>query len=204
MTQSQAIDSPKARQILTGAKEAFVEFGYEGTSVDEIARRAGVSKGTLYSYFPDKAGLFAAIVQEACQEQARRLFEAKPDEGAIAATLRRIAGEMVAFLLSPFAQDMFRLAVAESRRFPEIGQAFYRSGPELGIRRLNELLTAAHERGELHIEDPNMAAYQFVELCRAELFYKRVFGVKESFSRAEMNRVAEAAVVTFLRAYGGH
>ena len=193
-------DSPKARQILEGATAAFLELGYEGTSVDEIARRAGVSKGTLYNYFPDKSALFAAIVERECAEQARRVFTIDSAATDIEATLRGIARQFVAFLVSTFAEDIFRVVLAEVPRFPELGRAFYDSGPDLGIRRLAQFLAAANARGALDIDDPELAAQQFIELCKADLFYKRVLGVKRSASPVEIERVADAAVTFFLRA----
>ena len=73
-------ESSKRRQILDGARKVFLELGFDGASMGEIARAAGVSKGTLYVYFPDKAGLFAAIVEEEKREQGKvdvGLFDAK-------------------------------------------------------------------------------------------------------------------------------
>lgn len=196
------VASPKARQILAGAKQAFLELGFEGTSVEEIARRAGVSKGTLYNYFPDKRALFAAVVREECEEQTQRIMQIEGSEEAAAVVLRRVARSLVAFLLSPFAQGIFRMAVAESQRFPDLGVAFYSSGPQLGSQRLSHYLAGAVARGELAIEDTDLAAHQFVELCRADLFYKRLLGMKTDVTEAEMERVAEGAVATFLQAFG--
>ena len=193
-------DSPKARQILEGATATFLELGFEGASVDEIARRAGVSKGTLYNYFPDKSALFAAIVERECEEQARRVFTVDSGATDVEATLRGIARQFVAFLVSPFAENIFRVVLAEVPRFPELGRAFYDSGPDLGVRRLSQFLAAANARGVLEIDDPELAAQQFIELCKADLFYKRVLGVKRSASQAEIDRIADAAVTFFLRA----
>src|SRR4029079_12727748 len=70
--------SSKRRQILDGARKVFLELGFDGASMGEIARAAGVSKGTLYVYFPDKAGLFAAIVEEEKLEQGKVVFNFDP------------------------------------------------------------------------------------------------------------------------------
>ena len=137
----------KADQILAGARDAFLELGFEGASVDEIARRARVSKGTLYNYFPDKRTLFAAFMEAECQENARRVFQAEDEHLGIDALLRRIAHSYVRLLMSPFAQGLFRIAVAECQRFPDVGHSFYWSAPALGIRRLAEVLEAARRRG---------------------------------------------------------
>lgn len=197
-TSTADLERPKARQILAGARETFLAEGFEGASVDAIARRAGVSKATLYSYFPDKRALFAAVVDEACQAQADRLFRVEADGTDIESTLLGIARSMVAFVTSPFAQAMFRVAVAESARFPELGRTFYESGPQLGAARLAQLLSMAHARGQLCVDDAELAAHQFAELCRAELFYKVLFGIRPAPGEAEIERIARAAVATFM------
>lgn len=196
-------DKAKARQILDGARSAFHELGYEGASVDEIARRARVSKPTVYSHFGDKRAVFTAFMRRACEEQARRIFEVEVVEaGGVEPALRRVARHYVAFLHSPFAQDIFRSVVAEARRFPEIGRVFLESGPGLGARRLAGLLAQGVAQGELLIDDLDLAAHQLIELCKADLFYQRLLTEAPPPAEAEIARVADQAVTTFLKAYG--
>ncbi|MEM9189536.1 MAG: TetR/AcrR family transcriptional regulator [Myxococcota bacterium] len=192
---------PKALQILEGAKQAFMEHGYEGCSVDTIARQAGVSKATVYSHFGDKRTLFSAVVERECDLQTSRFFTIEVGE-PIDAGLRRIARQFVEFIVSPFAIQLFRLVVAETSRFPELGRAFYDSGPDLGHRRLMRVLAAAAASGELRISDPELAAHQFVELCKSDLFFRRLLGVRAKVTEEEIHRVADGAVETFLSAFG--
>lgn len=199
--QSLDLTSPKACQILDGARSAFLELGYEGTSVEEIARRAQVSKGTIYNYFPDKQTLFIAVVHGECQKQSQRIFKISQDEENIATLLHDIALHFVELLLSPFAQNIFRIAIAETPRFPELGPAFYNSGSEVGRKRLMEVMAKAMAKGELAIADLELAADQFIELCKADLFYKKLLGIKTNPTPAEIQRVADGAVTTFLKAF---
>ena len=197
------LDSPKALQILAGARAAFLDLGFEGASVDEIARRARVSKGTLYNYFPDKRALFRAVIERECQEQAERTFSIEESQKPVQEALRGIARKYVEFLISPFAMGLFRIAVAESPRFPHLGRVFWDSGPDLGTRRLAQFLAVAKDRGELDIDDLELAAHQFTELCKARVFYKTLFGVGDPPSPVVRERYADAAADTFVRAYGG-
>src|SRR6201985_1209529 len=71
-------DSAKRRQIIDGAREVFMDLGFDGASMGEIARAAGVSKGTLYVYFADKSGLFEAIVEEESLQQGKAAFDFDP------------------------------------------------------------------------------------------------------------------------------
>ena len=195
------VDSPKARQILQGAKAVFLELGYEGASTDEIVRRAGVSKGTLYNYFPDKRALFAAFVEGECREQARRIFGVATEADNIEDALRAVARNYVSLMVSSFMQGIFRVVTAEAERFPDLARTFYDSGPDLGHRRLAQLLAAATARGELEIDDIDLAAHQFFQLGRSDLFFKRLFCIRKNFSKAEIDRVVNATVDAFLKIY---
>ena len=204
MAQTAAALAPSAKyhQILEGARQVFLEVGFEGASVDDIARQARVSKGTMYNYFPDKRALFAAVVHHECEEQASRIFKIeRTGSDDVEQTLRRIASGFVAFLMTPFAQGMYRIAVAESPRFPDLGRAMYESGPELGTRRLAEYMAYACGRGVLEIDDVDLAAHQFTELCKARLFHRKLLGIQREVSKGEIDAVADAAVTTFLRAF---
>jgi len=198
--------NPKAKQILEGARSAFQELGFEGTSVDEIARRAGVSKPTLYSYFGDKQALFAASFANECRGQADSAFAGLDfsDEACVETALRKIARGITAFVLSPSAMSMFRSAVAESARFPDLGRTYFETG-EMTKARLIEVFRQAMEAGVLKIDDLDLAAHQFIVLCKADAFHKRLFLQAGDHagepSEAEINRVADAAVRLFFDGY---
>ncbi len=191
----------KFDQVVEGAREVFMADGFEGASVDDIARAAGVSKATLYSYFPDKRLLFMEVASNECQRMAGRALGLIDETAPPRQVLRIAAQQLVPFLLSPFAQQCFRICVAERERFPELGQAFYASGPEMGCQQLTAYFQKAITRGELDIADVQMAAEQFSELCRARLWTRAVFGIQSEFSQDEIDDVVENAVETFLARY---
>lgn len=192
----------KFDQVLEGAREVFLANGFEGTSMDDIARVAGVSKATLYSYFPDKRVLFTEVVTTECRSLAERAAEMIDSTVPARDALAIAAGQIVPFLLSDFAQRCFRICMAERDRFPELGEAYYRSGPLNGRCTLIRFLTDATGRGELDIDDFGMAADQFVELCKARLWVRAVFGIQSEFTDEEINEVVENAVETFMARYG--
>ena len=192
----------KFDQVLDGARQVFMSDGYEGASVDDIARAAGVSKATLYSYFPDKQLLFMEMAKTECCRQADFAIESIDQTRPVAEVLRAAATQMVAFLTSDFGQRVFRLCVAESERFPQLGREFYANGPMKVRQHLMDTFRRAVERGELEIEDYALAADQFHELCKADLFPRMVFSISTSFSEAEKERIIQGAVDTFLARYG--
>lgn len=193
----------KYDQVLAGARRVFMADGFEGASVDEIARAAGVSKATLYSYFPDKRLLFMEVAQSECDRMAAATMAQIDDTRPPRQVLTLVARQLIEFLLSDFAQKVFRICVAERERFPELGRAFYANGPEMGRKRLGEYLSCAAGRGELALDDVTMAADQFTELCKARLWTRAVFGIQSEFSPREVDHVATHAVDMFLARYGG-
>ena len=191
----------KFDQVLQGARDIFMSDGFEGASVDDIARAAGVSKATLYSYFPDKRLLFMEVARTECIRQAESAVETIDPNAPVTSVLQEAAWQMVNFFTSDFGQRVFRLCVAESDRFPELGREFYDSGPALVRNRLIEFMTKAIERDELAIDDLPLAADQFSELCKADLFPRLVFSMDPSFDDTQKKRIVDGAVRTFLAAY---
>jgi AcrR family transcriptional regulator len=192
----------KFDQVLEGARQVFMADGFEGASVDDIARVAGVSKATLYSYFPDKRLLFMEVARTECARMADRALELI-DQSRPPREVLSVAGhQIVPFLLSDFSQQVFRICVAERDRFPELGRAFYASGPEMGRNRLCAYMAEARDRGELRIDDLAMAAEQFSELCKARAWIRAVLGIQTRFTPAEIDQVVDEAVETFMARYG--
>jgi len=191
----------KFDQVLDGARQIFMSDGFEGASVDDIARAAGVSKATLYSYFPDKRLLFMEVAKSECIRQADSAVEKIDMSQPVGEVLTEAAWQMVNFFTSDFGQRVFRLCVAESDRFPELGQEFYESGPALVRQRLIEFMNVGISRGELVIDDLPLAADQFGELCKADLFPRLVFSMDKAFTDAQKKRIVDGAVKTFIARY---
>ena len=191
----------KYDQVLDGARTVFLMAGFEGASVDDIARAAGVSKATLYSYFPDKRLMFMEMAERECSRQAAAALQVIDMSAPPAQVLRLAAQRLMQILLSDFSQRIFRVCVAEADRFPELGRAFYESGPALGRARIMDYLRQSHARGEVEISDFELAADQFAELCKADLWTRAVFGIQSRFTDAEIDRVVDGAVSTFMARY---
>jgi AcrR family transcriptional regulator len=192
----------KYEQVLYGAWQVFRRDGFEGASVDDIAREAGVSKATLYSYFPDKRLLFLEVAKGECCRQAQETVALMTSELAPREALTRAASRMVDFFLSDFGQRVFRICVAESDRFPEIGREFYENGPAMARARIVAYFHEAEARGELTIADKELAADQFAELCKADLFPRLIFGIGAKIKPEDRQRVINGAVDMFLARYG--
>ena len=188
--------------MLEIARAAFLREGYAAAPMSEIAAKVGGSKATLYSYFPSKKDLFAAVIEEEVEQMLAPLFEMDETQGDVRTVLERFARRFLALALTEDTIAFYRLIVAESARFPEVGQAAYQIGVQHGLDRLAGYFAAAMERGDLRRADESVAAAQFMDLCAGELHRKRLFGVVDADDRDEVERQARDAVATFLAAYG--
>lgn len=194
-------DSAKRRQILEGARRVFLASGFDGASMNEVAREAGVSKGTLYVYFASKEALFEALLRADMQLQAERFFDL-PDDAAPGAALQRLGVSLLAALARPQSVAQIRTVVGVTAKLPQLGRAFHEAGPAYGASRLAVWLERQTADGRLAVDDPESAAAQFVELCKASLFSRLIFGVVDSLSEGEIDANVRRAVDVFLRAYG--
>jgi AcrR family transcriptional regulator len=194
-------DSSKRRQILDGASRVFMDLGFDGASMGEIARAAGVSKGTLYVYFADKNRLFEAIVEEEAIEQGKVAFNFDPDRD-IVTTLREFGLAYIQLLCRPGGGSAIRTVMAIAERMPEVGRRYYEQVLERTIERLCDYLQARVKSGDIVIGDFPLAASQFMLLCQASLFLPQLFQAAPPPSVERMTEVVESATRMFLASYG--
>jgi AcrR family transcriptional regulator len=194
-------DSAKRRQILDGASKVFMDLGFDGASMGEIARAAGVSKGTLYVYFADKNRLFEAIVEQEVLEQGQITFNFAPARD-VATTLREFGEAYLAIICRPGGGSAIRTVMAIAERMPEVGRRYYECVLEKIINRLAAYLDAHVKAGDLIIDDCQLAASQFLLMCQASLFLPFIFQAAPPPSQERITTVIESAVRMFLAAYG--
>ena len=194
-------DTSKRRQILDGARKVFMDLGFDGASMGEIARAAGVSKGTLYVYFADKSRLFEAIVEEETLEQGKIAFNFDPERD-VATTLREFGQAYIAAAVPAGRRigdphrDGDRRADAGGR--PPLSTS---SVLEKTINRLAAYLEAHVQAGELAIDDCQLAASQFMQMCQASLFLPFIFQAAPPPSPERIAEVVDSATRMFLAAY---
>jgi AcrR family transcriptional regulator len=193
-------DSSKRRQILDGARRVFMDLGFDGASMGEIARAAAVSKGTLYVYFADKCALFEAIVEEETIQQGEVVFNLEPGRN-VPTTLREFGEAYIAMLCRPGGGSAIRTVMSIAERMPEVGRRYYERVLERTINRLAAYLDAHVKRGELRIDDCELAASQFMLMCQASLFLPFIFQAAPPPTPARIKTVIDSAVRMFLAAY---
>jgi AcrR family transcriptional regulator len=194
-------DSAKRRQIVEGARAMFLAQGFDAASMNDIARAAGVSKGTLYVYFQNKEQLFQAIVELECTAHAEGVFDLDPDDHDVEAALTRLGNAFAERLCRPERASVLRTVMAIADRMPEIGKVFYETGPARGIAKLAAYLQAQNAAGVLAVEDCEVAAAQFIDACQATLFKPVLFNFAAAPTADQVARVVRIAVKAFLAAY---
>jgi TetR/AcrR family transcriptional repressor of mexJK operon len=204
--EEQGRSARKRRAILDAATATFLRNGYLGTSMDEIASRAAVSKQTVYKHFADKEALFTEIVIATVNEAGDAVYDdvlTLQDSGDLEADLRDLARRQLASVMQPRILELRRVVIGEAGRFPELGQIFYERGPGRTIAALADTFERLSERGALKLEDPRLAAAHFNWLIMSiPLNQAMLLAGDEPPSPAELNRYADAGVSVFLAAYG--
>jgi AcrR family transcriptional regulator len=195
-------DSAKRRQIVEGARVIFRALGFDAASMGEIAKAAGVSKGTLYVYFKDKDELFRVIVDKECVFQAEGVFDLDVASPDIAGELTRMGVAYVKLLCQPERQSTLRAVIAIAERKPIAGRTFYETGPARGIAKLRAYLEAEVEAGRLEVEDCEVAAAQFMESCHATLLKPMMLNFAPPPTPERIEHVVRIAVKAFMKAYG--
>jgi AcrR family transcriptional regulator len=193
-------DFSKRRQILDGASKVFMDLGFDGASMGEIARAAGVSKGTLYVYFADKSRLFEAIVEEEALVKGQVAFNFDPARD-VPTTLRDFGDAYIAMICRPGGGSAIRTVMAIAERMPDVGRRYYERVLEKTINRLAEYLEAQVKAGGLVIDDCQLAASQFMLMCQASLFLPFIFQAAPPPSAERIKEVIDSATRMFLAAY---
>ena len=192
-------ESPKRVAIIDAATDLFAARGYGAVSMDAVARAADVSKATLYAYFGSKDELFATIVSTACRENLSPEGELPDGGGDVEAALTAIGGRILRFFLRERSLAIHRLVVAESGRFPELGRAFYDNGPASSRAMLADWMARLDAR---NMDDPRLAAEQFLALLRTGLYLRATLGLVSAPDEAEIDAAVRRAVRTIMRAFG--
>jgi TetR/AcrR family transcriptional repressor of mexJK operon len=195
--------SAKHQQMLEAAGELFITQGYGKVSMEAVAKLAQVSKATLYAHFPSKDVLFATIVGDACARNALGDNNFPELVGDIGAALRQIGTRLLSFLMLDRTMAIYRVTIAESARFPELGAAFLAAGPLVFVDRMAGWLEQQSLAGHLTIAEPTIAAEQFLALLRTTSFLRATLKLPASVKPEDsVPAIVEAAVTIFLRGYG--
>jgi TetR/AcrR family transcriptional regulator, mexJK operon transcriptional repressor len=197
--------SARKRQVIVEAATAlFLQQGYLGTSVDQIAASAEVSKPTVYRFFSDKEALLSDIVLSTLDQTGasfRTHLASLQNAGDLTSELRQVANSYIALVTQPSVLRLRRLVIGASPQLPDLAHAYYERGPERTLHALADLFQHLASRGLLHVDDPMIAATQFAFLVVGPVLDKSLFCGDHPFSRQQRATQAIAGVNAFLSIY---
>jgi TetR/AcrR family transcriptional repressor of mexJK operon len=192
-------EAARRERLIAAAEHVFVEMGYGAASMDGIARRAGMSKKTIYQVFETKQDLFTAVIDSRRDALAAMIEgEGGDDSRQPEDVLRQFLLQIARFILAPRQAALYRLAVAESQRAPELANAFYREGSTKVCSPLTEWLALQHQRGILRVPDPIVAAKVLFHMAIAELQMRLLIGECREPDDAAIGERVDYAVRLFL------
>lgn len=192
----------KRDQILDGARQIFASHGFDGASMNDITKAAGVSKGTIYVYFSSKEELFAALVQREREKIIATVQSTIDDSKPVDEMLFTFGMMFARHMTAPSTIRGMRMVLGVIDYMPDTALAYLTCGPAKGAHILKDYLARRVSEGKLKIDDPLLAARQFAELSVAGMFRPALFGeVCEAFPEEEMERVVRSAITMFMKTY---
>jgi len=203
MQKTRSKSEEKRGFILSAATKLFCEQGFSTTSMEQIAKEAGVSKQTVYSHFGSKDELFTASISNECVSyQMVDLVSGRLDDPKHALTI--IATNFIKMLTPEKAIAMHRTCVAESLTYPHVSRLFFAAGPQNMITELETVLTQFNDKGLLTLENTRMAAIQFLCLVKGEICMQIEYSVEKTQTESEIKAYLDSSVAMFLRGYSAH
>jgi AcrR family transcriptional regulator len=156
----------RPQQILEAAFRAFGGRGLHGATLEEVAREAGISKGTIYLYFPDKATLFTAMMKARVNDIMPTESVRRDPDASVRQRLTLVGRRLYRFFHSPAFLALYRTVIGEAPQFPEAAATLYREGIHPANRRLAAIIEEGIRRGEFRPVDPLIAARAFVGMLQ--------------------------------------
>ena len=194
-------ESTKRLLILKRAEKMFMTQAYGAVSMDALAEAVPVSKRTLYNHFKDKQSLFTAVMQTRCQLLFQKFQEALKENRTPTETLAHIGQQFLDVALEPDAINIYRTAISEAAHFPDLGLLFYESGPKRSQAVLSSYLKKLHDKGELKVPNPELAAGIFMSMLKGPIHTQRLLGVRKKVSKKEKEEIIRTAVDIFLHGH---
>jgi TetR/AcrR family transcriptional repressor of mexJK operon len=195
----------KRQTILSAGRQLFLSNGYQGTSMDQVAATAAVSKQTVYKHFGEKRELVFTIVTDALDSAAgaiRERITALPDTADLEADLIALACDYLRAVLDERVVQLRRLVIGEANRLPELARLYYEHAPLRTLSALADVFARLHAGGLLNAPEPSIAAEHFAFLIVGRPIDQALFdGAPNVMAEIDVDAYARAGVAVFLAAY---
>jgi len=196
----------KRRAVLDAARRLFLERGFAGTSMDDVASVAGVSKQTVYAHFSDKHRLFTELIETDVGQldvAGHPLVTGMPDTDDLRRDLREYARFHLAVVMQPDLLRLRRMLIGEAERFPELARTWFANGPAMSVALFASWFAALDRRGLLNVPDPVMAGEHYNWLILSTPLNRAMSEPLDRplYTRRQLDHYADEAVRVFLAAY---
>lgn len=185
--------------IVAAAEKLFLDKGFEGASLDEVARLANASKATIYAYYKNKVGLFRAIINVKVSAVFGAIDAAERVHLPLDQALHALGRAFLTLMLSPVGLKFYRLIVSQGTEFPDLAATWYENGPTKAIGAVANLLRARAAAGEITVDDPDQAAEFFLMMLRGTLQLRAVTGLAKAPFETAIAAKVNAATALFLK-----
>lgn len=189
----------KRQQIIVAATTLFMEKGFIHTSMDQVAKLAGVSKQTVYSHFQDKNNLFVETITAHCSSSNLRK-EMYRSEQTVSQNLLRIVTSFVGLVFSPEALRVFDICVVHKEDYPELGALFFEAAPRIVLEQIEACLAELDEKKLLRVDNPQFATFQLLGMVQGDWKMRHALGVVKA-NDVPTQAYLEDCVARFIKAY---
>ncbi|AWF82605.1 TetR family transcriptional regulator [Microbulbifer sp. A4B17] len=194
-------DPVKRQAILDAARDLFLSHGFAATSVDAVASAAGVSKLTVYSHFSDKETLFSAAIASRCEMMMPLPIFALEEGESVEQVLERIGDAFLGMVENEDSVRLLRLLCALASQESEMSQLFFDAGPQRILGEIEQLLRRANQLQMLKVDDPAVAAEDFIGLLLGCNHMQVLIGCRQMATPEERRERVQKAVRTFMCAH---
>ena len=204
MNQSQRqVNTRKGDAILKAATALFLQDGFEKTSMDAIALKAGVTKQTVYTHYQSKEQLFTRMISDLCMQHVHPQTELTRVKKPFDSLLYEIGMGLLTLITSPEGMAATRLVIAEASRYPKIAKLYYENGTQRIMQLLAAFLDEQNALGNVQIPDTSSAASYFFAMLKGQYFLRMTLGVPPIPSKKEREAHVRETVRVFMHLYTG-
>ena len=191
----------KRKELLKHATEMFLEMGYEKASMNNLVKRSGSSKSTIYKHFRSRQALFIAVLDEKLRDHLAPIENLDLTTLSIEEGLKLIGRTGIKVITSKDHINLCRIIYAEAERIPHVGRTYYEHGPKRGMAGVAKYLSTMVEKGKIRCIDPALAAQCFWGMILHKPMLERYCGIKEPMTSREQKNYIEKIVDSFISSF---
>ena len=191
----------KRKELIEHATEMFLEMGYEKASMNNLVKRSGSSKSTIYKHFRSRQALFIAVLDEIIRDHLDPIENLDLTTLSIEEGLKLIGRKSLKVITSKDFVNLCRIIYAEAERIPNVGNTYYEHGPKRGMAGVAKYLSTMVEKGKIRCTDPSLASQYFWGMILHKPMLERYCGIKGPMTAREQKNYIDKIVDSFISAF---